>query len=314
MGALPVKMNDPVNGVTLMSASNQSISRYDPCPCGSGKKYKFCCEKKDRLNARRLLSPLGAILGTPIEEEEEGIDRVIAPDGEELLLLNYEITSEPMNEPGVESPPELEAEKAELYEMMTAAPHEAIPRLERLIEQYPAIPSLKNWLMVAYQQAGRRADSDAMSERAWREHPDYLFGRIARAYDYLNRGELDKVPEVLGGLDLKLIYPHRNVFHVSEAISLWALLAHWCYRRGEDDEALDHLERMVDLDPEHALTERTELLLMPLVIKKVLSRMSEHRPRKRVKAKAKHGGGKRAGKRQASLTDDVAAGPPRNAC
>ena len=21
---------------------------YDPCPCGSGKKYKFCCQKQDR--------------------------------------------------------------------------------------------------------------------------------------------------------------------------------------------------------------------------------------------------------------------------
>ena len=20
--------------------------RYDPCPCGSGKKYKFCCERQ----------------------------------------------------------------------------------------------------------------------------------------------------------------------------------------------------------------------------------------------------------------------------
>jgi hypothetical protein len=22
--------------------------RYDPCPCGTGKKYKFCCEPKSR--------------------------------------------------------------------------------------------------------------------------------------------------------------------------------------------------------------------------------------------------------------------------
>ncbi|MCF8568098.1 SEC-C domain-containing protein [Alicyclobacillus tolerans] len=22
------------------------VNVYDPCPCGSGKKYKFCCAKK----------------------------------------------------------------------------------------------------------------------------------------------------------------------------------------------------------------------------------------------------------------------------
>lgn len=25
---------------------------YAPCPCGSGKKYKFCCMEKDRAAAR----------------------------------------------------------------------------------------------------------------------------------------------------------------------------------------------------------------------------------------------------------------------
>jgi preprotein translocase subunit SecA len=27
---------------------NKRVSRNDPCPCGSGKKYKDCCWDKDR--------------------------------------------------------------------------------------------------------------------------------------------------------------------------------------------------------------------------------------------------------------------------
>ena len=31
-------------------ASNSKVGRNDPCPCGSGKKYKNCCEgKRGRL-------------------------------------------------------------------------------------------------------------------------------------------------------------------------------------------------------------------------------------------------------------------------
>jgi len=34
--------------VTRPVESSNPIDRYAPCPCGSGKKYKFCCGKKGR--------------------------------------------------------------------------------------------------------------------------------------------------------------------------------------------------------------------------------------------------------------------------
>lgn len=35
---------------------------YDPCPCGSGKKYKFCCMAEDkRKPSEMLILPMGAI-------------------------------------------------------------------------------------------------------------------------------------------------------------------------------------------------------------------------------------------------------------
>ncbi|HIZ71748.1 MAG TPA: SEC-C domain-containing protein [Candidatus Atopostipes pullistercoris] len=30
------------------STRSKKIGRNDPCPCGSGKKYKKCCMKKNR--------------------------------------------------------------------------------------------------------------------------------------------------------------------------------------------------------------------------------------------------------------------------
>jgi len=32
---------------TSIADSNQKIGRNDPCPCGSGKKYKKCCGKDE---------------------------------------------------------------------------------------------------------------------------------------------------------------------------------------------------------------------------------------------------------------------------
>lgn len=33
----------------LSEMANDRIDAYQPCPCGSGKKYKFCCKEKEQL-------------------------------------------------------------------------------------------------------------------------------------------------------------------------------------------------------------------------------------------------------------------------
>lgn len=35
------------------------VGRNHPCPCGSGRKYKKCCELKDRRASRTLLLAVG---------------------------------------------------------------------------------------------------------------------------------------------------------------------------------------------------------------------------------------------------------------
>ena len=232
-----------------------------------------------------------------MSDQPQGIEPIKGPDGQDLYLLEYEIVDGPLEETRVGLTPEVEAEYSDLQERVMTEPAKAVPRLEELVGKYPSIPVLKNWLMAAYQTAGRTADSEAMGERLWREHPDYLFARITRAQHHLSRDELDQVPEVLGKLDLKLMYPHRDVFHVSEVLALWSLLAEWCFRRGEDEQALFYLDQMVEIAPDHPVTGATELRLAPLVLAEAVKRlMSRPRakpgPRKK-SPKAKHTAAKR---------------------
>lgn len=39
-----MNMGDFIN--KIKSGGMVNIDKYKPCPCGSGKKYKFCCGKK----------------------------------------------------------------------------------------------------------------------------------------------------------------------------------------------------------------------------------------------------------------------------
>jgi len=51
----------------IMSESRKKIGRNDPCPCGSGRKYKNCCLRKDQ---RRRLVPIESFTATPKKKPE----------------------------------------------------------------------------------------------------------------------------------------------------------------------------------------------------------------------------------------------------
>jgi len=49
----------------------EKIGRNDPCPCGSGKKYKNCCMGKDGQKLAELLDPVAEwILEQPDMKKE----------------------------------------------------------------------------------------------------------------------------------------------------------------------------------------------------------------------------------------------------
>jgi len=98
---------------------------YRPCPCGSGKKYKFCCLQRDRDRRRELLREAPHITG---------------PDGEPGVFLDLE-EGERAHRQGLE-----------LVEQMKA--REAIPFLERAIEAAPIVPQPHNNLAMARFLAG----------------------------------------------------------------------------------------------------------------------------------------------------------------
>lgn len=41
----------------------KKVGRNDPCPCGSGKKYKKCCEKKSAMQKRETKVLTGSAIG-----------------------------------------------------------------------------------------------------------------------------------------------------------------------------------------------------------------------------------------------------------
>jgi len=101
-----------------------------------------------------------------------------------------------------------------------------ISKLKKLIKKYPEVPQLKNYLMVAYQKKRMTDKANEIIFLINEKHPDYFFGKVSLANLYIENGEYQKVPEVLGSIfSISEIYPERDIFHISEVANFNVVVA-----------------------------------------------------------------------------------------
>jgi hypothetical protein len=116
-------------------------------------------------------------------------------------------------------------------------------KLKNLVERYPNYPALKNYLGVAYQEADLNEECNALVNEILEKHPDYLFGRIMGAQNYLEKHQPEKSAELMAGFTtLKALYPNRDEFHISEVKSYHGLAAQYHLYVDNEEEAQQHLK------------------------------------------------------------------------
>jgi hypothetical protein len=62
-------------------------------------------------------------------------------------------------------------------------------------------------------------------------------------------------------LDLKLLYPHRSTFHVTEYLAFSSVMVDYYMRIGEHEAARTVFRTMEQIDPDHEMTDRLRDLL-----------------------------------------------------
>lgn len=91
--ALPTKEEDRLPGAAILRRTTPKAGRNDPCPCGSGRKYKKCCAEKD---AARLEDPspvAGVTMSEYMEHPEIYLDReqISCLSTREIARLDYSL-------------------------------------------------------------------------------------------------------------------------------------------------------------------------------------------------------------------------------
>jgi tetratricopeptide (TPR) repeat protein len=199
------------------------------------------------------------------------------PDIERAVYISeYEVTSEPILDRGYKRLPQKVKETIDrLHDESQRRPREAIPELLELIEKYPNVPILYNYLSVAYSRSGQYEKSEAVVRENYRRNPDYLFARLNYAEMCLARGEYTKVAEILEHkFDLKLLYPKRKRFHISEVVNFMGLVGIYFFEIGERDTAEEYYAVLQQIGPGYPITKQLRKRLFPGLFRRLYLRLT----------------------------------------
>ena len=118
--------------------------------------------------------------------------------------------------------PEIQEKLTEMSVKVQKKKNSAIKELNDLIKKHPSIPQFKSLLSILYDKQGNQFMSNEVNRRLVSLHPKYLHGKLHLANIAIANAEYEKVPEILGkAMDLKALYPDRNVFHYSEVLGFY---------------------------------------------------------------------------------------------
>jgi len=172
---------------------------------------------------------------------------------EQYTSYGYHITTDPsFRDKENAITPDLKNKMEYLHKKALKGKQSDIPVFLELIEKHPRNPQIKNFLSVLYRTIGDIEKSYETNRWILSEHPDYLFGRINLASEYMVTDRIDEVPGILGkNFEIKDLYPDREIFHLAEVTAYFKMAVWYFTAIGDKDNALSRLEIMESIDNEH---------------------------------------------------------------
>lgn len=169
--------------------------------------------------------------------------------------------------------PRDKAHLCQLYGQVRDEPLMIIPDLLTLQAQYPNVPTIANYLSIAYMYSQQEDRHLALLLDTREQFPEYLFGKIALAEYYLNHQKHSHVPKTLERkFEIWQHCPNVKMFHVSEVRSFFSVVGTYFARCNQIARALYHYCMLVDIAPEHHATKRVGDEIVLRELKKVIYR------------------------------------------
>lgn len=175
-----------------------------------------------------------------------------AADAKGLRLRSYTIMFDRLDQPDPMDRVRAEVgedEVSRIFDRVYDDPAAAIPLLEPLLERYPDVPTLYNWLATAYGVVGRKADANRLVRLSYERHPDYLFAKINYATSLIEDGQTGRVREIFNGTFDLADHLGRETIHITEFVAFYGMMVDYHCREGRFDGAMQMVDMVEKLIP-----------------------------------------------------------------
>lgn len=184
-----------------------------------------------------------------------------------IIKYEYEITTDPdfqYKKYGISD--ELQEQLESLYfEARDKNNKKTLDKLTNLVIKYPTIPTLKNYLSLAYHYRGMSAKAIEINNWIITEHPDYLFALLNKANECIDNEDFDKIPLILGeNFEIKSLYPDRKIFHLMEVTGYLKVVIRYFSAIGDIEMAENRFDLLKDIAPEHPDTDQAKDFILNL--------------------------------------------------
>ena len=195
---------------------------------------------------------------------------------QQLKILEYDITYDPIQDKNYDKLPDHIKDKIDkFYDLVQKNPDPAtIFYLENLIEEFPNVPMLYNYLSIAYSRSKNREKFLEIVERNYHINPDYLFARLNYAEVCIQRGDYEKIAEIFDHkFDLQLLYPKRKKFHISEVANFMGIMGIYFLKMDKREIAENHYKILAEIADDYPITKKLHKQLHPGFLKRMTKSM-----------------------------------------
>jgi hypothetical protein len=148
--------------------------------------------------------------------------------------------------------------------------------LKDLIEKHPGTPQFMNYLSTYYRNLHNLEMAYEVNQELVNKHPDYLYGKVNLAHQYLSEGRAEEVPKILGEyMELGELYPERKTFHVDEVMSFAFAAVRYFAAIGNVEQTKTRVDLMKKVSPDSTATREAQDELKYLKLKKALDATTE---------------------------------------
>ncbi len=136
-----------------------------------------------------------------------------------------------------------------------------IRELQACIRKYPNIPAFKNYLSNAYNNKGEVVKARKVNHEIVRLHPEYLYGKVNLANEFISELQFERVPKVLGeSFEIQNLYTERKTFHIEEVLSFNLTAIHYFIGVGNFEAAESRLKALGKIAKKFDCPEKIEYL------------------------------------------------------